>query len=159
ETAVLFPLALSAYALFHWMRSARQTGEPRSLLAAVSPAFSAIPLICWYAYHYRKTGFIFGNPEFFRYNVQATMNPLRIAIALALRLWQVFGYLNLFVLSGAVLIVLLCNTTSREKVDGALSQARIVGALAATSACYVVAMGILGGAVLARYMLPVTPLV
>jgi len=39
---------------------------------------------------------VFGNPEFFRYNVQATMDPLRILLALGMRVWQVFGYLHLW---------------------------------------------------------------
>jgi len=37
-----------------------------------------VPLAGWYAYHYAKTGFLLGNPEYFRYNVAATVNPLRI---------------------------------------------------------------------------------
>ena len=31
-----------------------------------------VPLAGWFAYHYAKTGFLLGNPEFFRYNVAAT---------------------------------------------------------------------------------------
>ncbi len=37
-----------------------------------------LPLALWYAFHYARTGFVFGNPEFFRYNVQATVQPLRV---------------------------------------------------------------------------------
>ncbi len=43
--------------------------------------FPLIPLALWYAFHYARTGFVFGNPEFFRYNVEATMQPLRIVLA------------------------------------------------------------------------------
>ena len=53
-----------------------------------------IPLALWYAYHYVRTGFVFGNPEFFRYNVEATLHPLRILLALLLRFWQAIGYLK-----------------------------------------------------------------
>src|SRR5262249_28015952 len=35
-----------------------------------------LTLAAWYRYHYARTGFVFGNPEFFRYNVQATLHPL-----------------------------------------------------------------------------------
>jgi len=48
------------------------------------------PLIGWYAYHYVKTGYVFGNPEFFRYNVAATLSLTRFVLALGLRLWQSF---------------------------------------------------------------------
>jgi len=58
-----------------------------------------VPLAGWYAYHYAKTGFLLGNPEYFRYNVAATVNPLRIPLAFAMRLWQVFGYFGLYLLT------------------------------------------------------------
>ena len=57
------------------------------------------PLLLWLAYHHHRTGYYLGNPEYLRYNLQATLNPLRIALALLMRLWQVFGYLNLFLLT------------------------------------------------------------
>ena len=59
----------------------------------------ALPLALWYAYHYARTGYVFGNPEFFRYNVAATLSPTRFLLALAMRLWQVSGYLHLWVLT------------------------------------------------------------
>jgi len=37
-----------------------------------------LPLAGWFAWHYAKTGFLFGNPEYLRYNAQATLDPLRI---------------------------------------------------------------------------------
>ena len=45
-----------------------------------------VPLAAWYAYHYAKTGFLFGNPEFFRYNAEATLTPLRILAAFGHRI-------------------------------------------------------------------------
>ena len=51
-------------------------------IAAKRTAFSlllpVLPLALWYAYHYARTGYVFGNPEFFRYNVAATLNPCAI---------------------------------------------------------------------------------
>ena len=64
------------------------------------------PLAIWYAYHYARTGFVFGNPEFFRYNVQSTLHPLRIVLALLLRIWQTVGYLDLYVLTLACVIAM-----------------------------------------------------
>src|SRR5207244_9191265 len=67
--------------------------------ASASLITPAAVLSVWYAYHYAKTGYVFGNPEFFRYNVAATLSPLRIVLALGLRLWQAFGYMHLWVLT------------------------------------------------------------
>ena len=36
----------------------------------------------WFAYHHHRTGFYFGNPEYLRYNLQATLSPLRIVLAM-----------------------------------------------------------------------------
>ena len=126
------------------------------LLALISPI---VPLALWYAYHYAHTGFVFGNPEFFRYNVAATTNPLRIFLALLMRLYQTLGYMNLFVLT------LLAAYAMRRPAlkDGAETRPRIAIprqlALLAVIVAYVFALSVIGGAVLARYMLPVVPLV
>ena len=65
-----------------------------------------IPLILWYGYHYHRTGFVFGNPEFFHYNVQATLHPVRILLAFLLRMWQTVGYMNLSLLTLAMLFAM-----------------------------------------------------
>ncbi len=49
---------------------------------------------------------VFGNPEFFRYNVAGTLQPLRILLALLIRLWQTFGYLHLLMLTVATLFAM-----------------------------------------------------
>ena len=118
-----------------------------------------VPLALWYAFHYARTGFVFGNPEFFRYNVQATLQPLRVLLALGLRLWQVVGYLNLYFLSGAGMLAMWLpplrdNGEERQRIS-----LDVQFALLAVIVAYVVAMAVVGGAVLARYMLPVVPLV
>ena len=45
-------------------------------------AASILPLCAWFYYHWRRTGYVFGNPEYLRYNAEATLSPLRIALAL-----------------------------------------------------------------------------
>jgi hypothetical protein len=125
-------------------------------LALLAPA---LPLALWYVYHYAHTGFIFGNPEFFRYNVAATTNPLRIFLALLMRLYQTLGYMNLFILT---LLTAYAMRLPALK-DGDNTRPRIAIprqlALLALIAAYVLALSVIGGAVLARYMLPVVPLV
>src|SRR6202007_966328 len=92
--------------------------------------------------------------------LQATLNPLRISLALLLRLWHVFGYLNLFLLTIGMIDAMshppLVEADGTRRPRIAINvQLLFLVVLAAT----VVAESVLGGAVLARYMLPVVPLV
>jgi len=115
-------------------------------------------LAIWFLYHYLRTGYIFGNPEFFRYNVQATLSPMRIGLAFLTRLWQVLVYMHLAVLTLLMIWAMfhppLCNGTERPRIPIPIQLAFGMVILA-----YVVCMSVIGGAVLARYMLPVVPLV
>ena len=116
-------------------------------------------LTLWYAYHYARTGFVFGNPEFFQYNFQANLHPLRIVLALLLRIWHTTGYMNLYVLTIACLLAM--RQSPIQDVAGARPRIAVPVQLTflAVAVIYVIAMAIVGGAVLARYMLPVVPLV
>jgi len=171
ETAILAPLALFGWELLAYFirplskdsSTATRWNEflpPESRLA---PLFylllPVLPLAAWYAYHYAKTGFLLGNPEFFRYNVAATLNPLRVPIALAMRLWQLFGYFGLYLLTLAALLAMLRppqseNAAPRPRISFATQAAFLAVVLA-----YLAFMSAVSGAVLARYMLPVVPLV
>jgi len=120
-----------------------------------------LPLALWYAYHYTQTGFVFGNPEFFRYNVQGTLHPLRIFLAMLLRIWQAVGYMNLYVLTIACILAMWHapkekddSTGIKERIDPAIQAAFLAVAI-----LYGGALAVIGGAVLARYILPVVPLV
>jgi hypothetical protein len=138
-----------------------RASAPERILSLLCPI---IPLAVWYAYHYAHTGYVFGNPEFFRYNVASTLNPLRFLLALVLRLWQVFGYLHLWVLTVGMLLAMLLPPVKDAGSTGEEIQRRRIAipaqmAFLAVVAMYVVAMALIGGAVLARYMLPALPLV
>src|SRR5205823_15083179 len=65
RSAILAPLALFAWWLLsHLLRNSdgRQSRpRPTSTLWLLAPL---LPLSAWYAYHYLRTGFVFGNPEF-----------------------------------------------------------------------------------------------
>jgi hypothetical protein len=161
ETAILVPLALLGWqALAPVVRrwhvelappQARKTRAFHLLLPVV-------PLACWFAYHRAKTGFVFGNPDFFRYNVAATLDALRMPIAFALRLWQVFGYFGLYLLSLAALLAML----RPARVEGSAALPRIAiwqqAAFATVMFAYLLFMSAIGGAVLARYLLPIVPI-
>ena len=100
ETAILTPVALVAWELLRWifresrLRRLWVEGDSSNVLRRILLLLIPIvPLLAWYCYHYGRTGYVFGNPEFVRYNVTATLNPLRFLLALILRLWQAFGYM------------------------------------------------------------------
>jgi 4-amino-4-deoxy-L-arabinose transferase-like glycosyltransferase len=175
ETAILAPLALFAWELsasFLTLDSRNGQAQAREGTAlAVPPTLTdnrgrsiqllipLLPLALWYAFHYSRTGFVFGNPEFFRYNVKATLQPLRVLLALGLRLWQVVGYLNLHFLTLAALLAMWFPPLQDTGEDRKRISLEVQFSFLAVVAAYVLAMALVGGAVLARYMLPVVPLV
>lgn len=167
ETAILVPLALAAWEVL-WLllartraRDSRIAPPPHRLAQALALLAPLLPLALWYAYHGHRTGYVFGNPEYFRYNVEATLHPLRIALALLRRLWQVTGYMNLFVLTVAAAAAMLLPP--RKEKDGDDARPRIAlpvqAILGVVILAHVAALSAVGGAVLARYMLVTIPLV
>jgi len=180
ETAILAPLALLACRLGLERIRTRQShsrlrpstdrgpgdGANAASFAAVDltrgarwPLWVAIvPLALWYTYHWHQTGFAFGNPEFLRYNLKATLQPTRIVLALGIRLWQVLGYLNLFVLTLATLWAWQLPPLSEEGRPRPRIALDVQFSFLAVIVVYVLALSVLGGAVLARYLLPALPL-
>jgi len=163
ETAILAPAALVAWEVLRYLVPQRfavyvGTAGARRILTLLFPL---LPLTLWYAYHYARTGYVFGNPEFFRYNVAATLSPLRFLLALIARLWQVLGYMHLWVLTLGMLLAMLLPPV-RDKDDG-VERPRIAIPVQmiflVVVTAYVLVMAIIGGAVLARYMLTAVPLV
>jgi nitrate reductase NapE component len=164
ETAILAPLALIAWEFVLPFVIPSKAGDLHSSTTKRKdyggPLFlPLVPLALWYAFHYARTGFVFGNPEFFRYNVQSTMQPVRVVLALGLRLWQVVGYLNLSFLTLAGLLAMWRPPLSDHGEERKRISLEIQFAFLAVVVAYVVAMAVVGGAVLARYMLPVVPLI
>jgi Dolichyl-phosphate-mannose-protein mannosyltransferase len=171
ETAILAPIALAGWEILGllarrsslqklWVdgnHTASNTGSGRRIASLLIPA---LPLALWYAYHYARTGYVFGNPEFFRYNVAATLSPTRFLLALAMRIWQVIGYLHLWILTLATLLAMWMlppqrdSGSERPRISIPVQMVFYVVILT-----YVVAMALIGGAVLARYMLPAVPLI
>jgi hypothetical protein len=171
ETAILAPLALFCWTVIaDFARPQLKESRWRDFLPPQEKGKNALylllpilPLAAWYSFHYSKTGFVLGNPEFFRYNVTATFSPLRILLALLMRLWQLFGYFSLYLLTLAALLAMFRkpqieisqqSETARLRIPFWMQAAFLVVVLA-----YLAFMSIVGGAVLARYMLPVVPLV
>jgi hypothetical protein len=174
ETAIIAPLALFAYERLVILMAhprLRQKGAEsvsrKPFLPFADPGWaksvallaSALPLFAWFAYHRARTGVFFGNPEFFRYNVAATAHPLRIILALVQRFWHVFGYLNLFVLVAAAGLAMLYSPLRDREEERKRIAIPVQSIFAVLIAAYVVMLSVVGGAVIARYMLPVVPLV
>ena len=105
-------------------------------------------------------GLLSGNPEYLRYNLKATLTPLRIVLAVLVRLWHTLGYLNLFVLTLAAAYGM--SRPPLQEADGmrrpriSISAQLVFGVVILA---HVLALSALGGALLARYMLPAVPLV
>ena len=173
ETAIVIPLTLAAVNLAAGFRSGEpvrgRLSTPRTKTCPRGPRLwreaawlssCVMPLAAWYAYHYAKTGFLFGNPEFFRYNAEATLAPLRILAAFGHRILQLTAHMNLFVpVLMAFAALLLSPRKEAEGYErGSLDPPallRIFFLLLANAVLF----SVLGGALLTRYLLPMYPLV
>ncbi|MFZ0518409.1 MAG: glycosyltransferase family 39 protein [Acidobacteriaceae bacterium] len=158
ETAIVMPLTLAAWHVWETRRKPAQArGHWRAALQFTLPA---LPLCAWYAYHFHKTGYIFGNPQYVRYNAVRTLHLFRFFLALGQRLMQVTIYMNLFVpilcMVAAMFLPALrkADGTKRPRVSWNV-QAQI-GLLLLVNLLF---FSIAGGAVLARYLLPLYPLI
>lgn len=161
ETAILAPLALFAWDVLSPVLPARDGIRPlpRHGRNPVPLLLPLLPLAAWYAFHYWRTGFVFGNPEFFRYNVEATLQPLRILLALLVRLWQTAGYFHLLMLTLAAVFAMGLPPLRDPGGERPRIALDVQFALLALIVAYLFTMALVGGAELARYMLPVVPLV
>jgi hypothetical protein len=168
ETALLAPLALFGWEILA-LFIARPWFQFRASLARTPWLLLPLaPLGLWFAYHFRVTGHVVGNPEFLRYNVSATLHPARVLAAFAQRLWQLFGYMNMFALTIVAALAMsrqplpIGNIPQNGHGNPPTQRPRIAVPVQMTFAvviiAYMGALSVVGGAVLARYLLPVYPL-
>lgn len=159
ETAIVIPLALAGYRAWEAIRT---KDALRSALLRESAwlASCALPLAAWYGWHYAKTGFLFGNPEFLRYNAETTLTPLRVLAAFAHRLLHLFGHMNMFVpvllTAAALMLAPRRDRGGRELPPFNPAVRNGIFLLLAVNAAE---FSVLGGALLCRYLLPMFPLV
>ena len=159
ETAIAVPLTL---AVMDAVEGLRAPGPERRAAwsEAAWLAASLLPLCGWYAWHYAKTGFVFGNPEYLRYNAEATMTPVRILAALGHRILHLTAHMNLFVPSlmtiAAMLLKPRLDGAGRERAGIRTETLRRIFFLLLVNALL---FSVLGGALLTRYLLPMYPLV
>ena len=151
ETAIVTAVVLGL-----WELVLAATEKDWSRWRAVTALFFAVlPLALWYGYHWRHTGFVFGNPEFLRYNATANLSVGRVLTSLWHRVTHLTLHMNLYVATVAtVAVALMPKLTGRA----GLKRAQVL-AIAVVIAGNALAFSVLGGALLTRYLLPMYPLV
>lgn len=156
ETAIVTPAALAAWEVFLLMRGKDKAVRRAHAVWAMALASPVLPLAAWYAYHYHRTGFVFGNPEFLRYNATANLDARRVMLGLWHRLLHLATHMNMFVPVFATIAVALIP--ARKDAPGALPKAQMK-AIGVVIVANWIAFSVLGGALLTRYLLPVFPLI
>jgi 4-amino-4-deoxy-L-arabinose transferase-like glycosyltransferase len=159
ETAIAVPLTLAVMDAVDAFR-VQGPERRRAWREAAWMAASILPLCGWYAWHYAKTGFVFGNPEYLRYNAEATMTPVRILAAFGHRILHLTAHMNLFVPSlmtiAAMMLAPRLDSAGKERTGiQREALARIFFVLLVNAMLF----SVLGGALLTRYLLPMYPLV
>ncbi len=159
ETAIVLPAALFLFEAFLLLRdrSSRSiVGAGALRMAAL--ALPALPLLGWYMYHRAMTGFMFGNPEFLRYNATANFSACRVMLSLWHRFTHLAVHMNLFVPVLTACGVLFLPRRSERSASPSLSSGGAT-MLTVLLAAEWIAFSVLGGALLTRYLLPAYPLV
>jgi len=164
ETAIIVPLAILLWEILNKVRRKAElrleTGNRKQETALLIPI---IPVALWFLYHHHRTGYFFGNPEFFRYNISATLDPARIFFAAVRRFWQLFGHMNMYALTIAMIAAMflpaLRDREGKEEIERDRIAIPTQLLFLVVIATHWVVFSFIGGAVLARYMLPAIPLV
>jgi 4-amino-4-deoxy-L-arabinose transferase-like glycosyltransferase len=161
ETAIVAPAAILALEIVMAIRD-RQHSITVAIRSALRTAFPLLlpllVLLCWFGWLYHASGTFFGNDRYVRTNVFGTLHPMRMILACGQHLWHLLIYLNLFVLTGlAAIIWATCPRLLPRCAPGQNSRAWLT--LAAVIAAYVLMLSVVGEVALARYLLPVYPLV
>lgn len=166
ETAVLVPVVLCGWELLCALLSKKTERlaafvciERRAAWRAFALLLACVPLVLWFAYHRARTGYMLGNPEYFRYNVESTLNLARVLDTAWRRLGHVTYHMNLWALTLAGLAAMLLKPRRDRGVERTRISVPVQLLFAALILAHVLALSVVGGAVLARYMLPVLPLV
>jgi 4-amino-4-deoxy-L-arabinose transferase-like glycosyltransferase len=159
ETAIAVPMTLALIAMVEGFRS-EQPKRAAHWKEAAWMLSCVLPLMVWYGWHYVKTGFVFGNPEFLKYNAESNFAPVRFFAAFGHRLLHLTAHMNMFVPSLLTIAALMLSPRpSRQGQErphiSNTAQWRIFFVLLANAVFF----SVLGGALLTRYLLPMYPLV
>jgi 4-amino-4-deoxy-L-arabinose transferase-like glycosyltransferase len=155
ETAIITPLALLTWELIN----REQTEVKRRLSSAARYLVPVVPLAGWLLYHHHVTGSFLGSPEFYRYNVTQAITPLRFLLAFALRVWHLFGAMNMLALTVAAAVAMFFPPVVEAGVERRRIEIPIQLQFALIVLAHLLTFSLVGGALLTRYLLPVYPLV
>ena len=158
ETAIVTPLVLGLWEFTLLVTETRGKQARVRLAWLAALLVPVLPLAGWYAYHFHVTGFVFGNPEFLRYNATANFSAARIAISLWHRLIHLAVHMNLYVPVVATVAALWMPRHGAEARTGRFRPAPAAVAVGIVLAGNALAFSVLGGALLTRCLLPMYPL-
>lgn len=155
ETAIITPLA---FALWEVLQPRDASGRDRFRRAAIA-LVPVTPLLCWLAYHHHATGRFFGNADFYQYNVTQALSPLRFLLALAQRIWHLFGAMNMLALTAATVVAMFFPPARDSSGERPRITVPVQLQFALIMLAHLFTFSLLGGALLTRYLLPAYPLV
>ncbi|HSM86021.1 MAG TPA: hypothetical protein VLT16_07720, partial [Candidatus Limnocylindrales bacterium] len=164
ETAIITPLAIGVWELLaaRWAQDENEKESPRPLKALLSRAalylIPALPLLAWLAYHHHATGRFFGAPDFYQYNVTRAITPLRFLLAFGLRVWHLFGTMNMLPLTAAMTVAMFFPPVTDEHGPRRRIAIPVQIQFGMVMLAHLLAFSLLGGALLTRYLLPAYPL-
>ena len=159
ETSIAIPLTLAAIGFFEGLRQ-RPPARLRRWKEAAWLCACMIPLAAWYVYHFARTGYVFGNPAFIRYNAESTVTPVRVLAAFGHRILHLTAHMNLFVpVMMALAALLLTPLPDAEGHDRPAIDPPALRRIFCLLLIEAVVFSLLGGALLTRYLLPMYPLV
>ena len=144
ETGAMIPLVFGA-----WLVIERRKEAPRQLQPALWFLLPFAALLLWLAALRHATGSWFGNPGFADYNLLYTLNPGRFLVALLRRFYY------LFISTGHIIGTAIVIYSWRRLPILRNRSWRIA---ATVVVAHIVAVSLLGGAVLERYLLPLFPI-
>ncbi len=162
ETAVVMLPVMWAFLIFR-----RKGIGLRAWCPALAPL---LPLIIWAGYYHHETGFWTGNPQYLQYNLYSALTPLHILRSLLARLYEIFvqGFnwvLTLGALGSLAGLRRRASTLLQGKAAQSAPLFRVLSSrfgdfvflAVGLMIVYVLMLGLVGGAILSRYMLPVFP--
>jgi len=159
ETAIAIPVTLGVIAAVEAFRLP-QPDRSRLFKEATWLFSCAFPLIAWYVWHYARTGFAFGNPEFLRYNAEANFAPIRFLAAFGHRLLHLTAHMNMFVPALLTIAALMLNPRlDRDGREKPRISNPVLWRIFFILLVNALVFSVLGGALLTRYLLPMYPLV
>lgn len=158
ETSIVQPAALAATHLVLAFAAGHKEQQRRYHLRwFISLCAPVLPLLAWYGYHRAETGFMFGNPEYLRYNATANFSVTHIFTALRYRFVHLAWQRNIwFPIVLAVACLLFLRKLDMRKPLLPVPAMRIIVVLLLANW---IAFSVLGGALLTRYLLPMYPLI